>query len=165
MKLYFLRHATATDIAPSDAERALTNEGREEAHIAGVALAKLGAKPAQVFTSPLVRANQTARIAAKEARFTGEIIVLDELKPGKTASALFRALKPHQDAGDLLLVGHMPSLAEHIGVLIGAERTESLALGKGGIACVETEHLKPGDGQLRWLMRQAQLRQIAERQD
>jgi phosphohistidine phosphatase len=163
MKLYFLRHATATDIASSDAERALTGEGKEEAHIAGVALANLGAKPAQVFTSPLVRAVQTARIAAKEIRSAGEIIVLDELKPGKTASALFRALKPHQDAGDLLLVGHMPSLAEHVAVLIGAERMDGLALGKGGIACVETTQIKPGDGQLRWLMRQAQLRQIAER--
>lgn len=163
MKLYFLRHATAADIAPSDAERALTSEGREEARIAGVALANLGAKPAPVFTSPLVRAVQTARIAAKEIRSAGEIIVLDELKPGKTVSALLRALKPHQDAADLLLVGHMPCLAEYVGVLIGAERMDSLALGKGGIACVETGQLKAGAGQLRWLMRQAQLRQIAER--
>jgi phosphohistidine phosphatase len=163
MKLYFLRHATATDIAPTDAERTLTSEGREEAHIAGAALAALGAKPAQVFTSPLVRANQTARIAAKELRFDGEIIVLDELKPGKTPSALIRALKPHQDAGDLLLVGHMPSLSEHVAAFIGAEHMDGLAFGKGGIACVETEQLRPGAGELRWLMRQAQLRQIAER--
>ncbi len=163
MKLYFLRHATATDIAPSDAERELTNEGREEAHIAGVALAALGAKPAQVFTSPLVRARETAKIVAKDLRFNGEIVVLDELKPGKTTSSVLRELKSYEDAGDLLLTGHMPSLAEHVGVLIGAERIESLALGKGGIACVELEHLRAGQGQLRWLMRQAQLRQIAER--
>jgi len=163
MKLYFLRHATATDIAPSDAERALTGEGREEARIAGAALGALDAQPARMFTSPLVRAQQTARITAKELRFDREIIELDELKPGKTTAALFRALKPHQYEGDLLLVGHMPGLAEDVAALIGADRTESLALGKGGIACVETEQIKTGAGQLRWLMRQAQLRQIAER--
>lgn len=163
MKLYFLRHATASDIAPSDAERELTNEGKEESHIAGAALAALGANPAQVFTSPLIRARETAKIASKELRFTGEIVVLDELKPGKTTSSLLRELKSYEEAGDLLLTGHMPSLAEHVGILIGAERTESLALGKGGIACVEIEELRAGRGQLRWLMRQAQLRQIAER--
>ena len=31
MKLYFLRHATAEDIAKSDAARELTKEGKEEA--------------------------------------------------------------------------------------------------------------------------------------
>ena len=163
MKLYFLRHATASDFASTDAERELTNEGTEEAHIAGAALAALGAKPAHVFSSPLVRALETAKIAAKELRFTGQIVVLDELKPGKTTSSLLRELKSHEAAGDLLLTGHMPSLAENVAVLTGAEHTESLALGKGGIACVELEELRPGGGQLRWLMRQAQLRQIAAR--
>jgi phosphohistidine phosphatase len=96
-------------------------------------------------------------------RFTGEIVILDELKPGKTTASLLRELKSYDDAGDLLLTGHMPSLTEHVAVLIGAERTESLALGKGGVACVELEQLRSGQGQLRWLMRQSQLRQIAER--
>jgi phosphohistidine phosphatase SixA len=43
MKLYFLRHATAEDIAASDAKRQLTKVGHEEARVAGAALAKLEA--------------------------------------------------------------------------------------------------------------------------
>jgi len=62
MKLYFVRHASASDISASDAARKLTNEGCEEARVAGKALVKLGAKPARIFSSPLVRARQTAEI-------------------------------------------------------------------------------------------------------
>ena len=79
MKLYFLRHASASDVAPSDAERKLTKEGEEEARIAGAALAELGVKPAHIFSSPLVRARQTAEIAARELEFSGDIEILDEL--------------------------------------------------------------------------------------
>jgi phosphohistidine phosphatase len=69
MKLYLLRHATAADMAPSDAKRELTHEGREEARIAGEALAKLGVRPSHVLSSPLTRARQTAEIAAKALSF------------------------------------------------------------------------------------------------
>ena len=62
MKLYFLRHATATDLAPSDAERPLTAVGRDEARSAGSALARLGCECSHILSSPLVRARQTAGV-------------------------------------------------------------------------------------------------------
>ncbi len=65
MKLYLLRHGTASDLASSDAERELTREGEEEAQIAGSALAELGVKPSHILSSPLARARQTAEIAAQ----------------------------------------------------------------------------------------------------
>src|SRR5471032_1567767 len=63
MKLYLLRHATAVDIASSDAQRELTREGREEARIASAALTELSVKLSHILTSPLMRAHQTAEIA------------------------------------------------------------------------------------------------------
>jgi phosphohistidine phosphatase len=161
MRLYFLRHASAADVAPSDAERKLTKEGEAEACIAGRALAKLGVDPTRVFSSPLVRARQTVEIVARELKFSGHLVVLKELLNDAPTPALLKALKSYGDAQDLLLVGHMPSLAEHIATLIEA-RAESLPLGKGSIACVELEHWRIGTGQLRWLMRQKQLAEIAD---
>jgi len=161
MKLYLLRHASATDIAPSDAERKLTKEGEEESRIAGAALAELGVKPAHIFSSPLVRARQTAEIAAKQLKFSGDIEILDELLNDTATLALLKALKPYGDANEFLLVGHMPSLAEHIVACIGARAPGGLGLGKGGIACVELKDLRVGAGALRWLMRQKQLGAIA----
>ena len=158
MKLYFLRHATASDVAPSDAERELTREGREEARIAGVALAKLGAKPNQVLTSPLVRARQTAELAAVELKFSDEVAVFDELRNGRSTAVLLRALKQFEGARELLLVGHMPSLADHVADLIGAANPAGLALGKGSLACIELVELRSAKGELRWFLRQKQLR-------
>src|SRR5580698_564113 len=86
MKLYLLRHATAVDIASSDALRELTKEGREEARIAGAALAELGVKLSHFFSSPLVRARQTAEIAAKALKFPGKVEILDELENGSSTT-------------------------------------------------------------------------------
>jgi phosphohistidine phosphatase len=163
MKLYLVRHATASDVAASDAERELTREGRDEARVAGKALAKLGVKPARILSSPLVRARQTAEIAAKALEFSGEVESLDELANSTSTASLLKALKSHASDGEILLVGHMPSLAEHLAALVGAGSPQGFPLGKAGVACIELEQLRAGTGQLRWLMRQRQLREIADR--
>jgi len=163
MKLYLLRHATAVDIASSDAERELTREGREEARIVGAALAELDVKLSRILSSPLVRALQTAESAEKALKFPGDVKSLDELENGASTTALLKALKLLPSANEILLVGHMPSLSEHLAALIGAESAQAFPLGKASVACVELEHLRAGTGQLRWLMRQKQLREIAAR--
>jgi phosphohistidine phosphatase len=163
MKFYLVRHATASDVAASDAERELTREGRDEARIVGKALANLGVKPARILSSPLVRARQTAEIAAKALGFSGEVESLNELANSASTASLLKALKSHASGGEILLVGHMPSLAEHLAALVGARSPQSLPLGKAGVACIELEQLRAGAGQLRWLMRQRQLRHLVER--
>jgi phosphohistidine phosphatase len=164
MKLYLLRHGSASDVAASDEERELTREGREEARIAGAALAKLGAKPSCILSSPLVRARQTAEIAAMELKFSKDIELIDELQNGVATVSLLKALKSCVSDGEILLVGHMPSLSEHLVALIGARNAQGVPLGKASVACIELEPLRTGAGHLRWLMRQRQLRQIADRQ-
>lgn len=162
MKLYFLRHGTASDVAPSDAARKLTREGEGEAQIAGLALAELGVKPSHVLSSPLVRARQTAEIAARAMKFRGEIELLDELANGTSTPTLLKALPSCSAREEILLVGHMPSLSEHLAALIGSKSPQGLPLGKGSVACVDADEIRPGRGQLRWLMRQKQLLRIAK---
>lgn len=162
MKLYLLRHASASDVAPSDAARELTREGRDEARVAGAALAELGVKPSHILSSPLVRARQTAEIAAEAMKFPDDVEPLDELANGASTPSLLKALRSYASAGEVLLVGHMPSLAEHLAALIGAENAQGFPLGKASVACIELEQLRAGTGQLRWLLRQKQLRAIAD---
>jgi phosphohistidine phosphatase len=162
MKLYLVRHATASDIAPSDAERELTREGKEEAHIVGSALAELGVKPSHVLSSPLARARQTAEIAAQAMKVHSEVQLADELTNGTPTQTLLRALKPYSAENEILLVGHMPSLSEHLAALVGSKNPQGLPLGTACVACVDLDELRPGKGQLRWLLRQKQLHRIAE---
>ncbi len=158
MKLYFVRHATATDIAPNDAARELTDEGCEEARVAGKALAKLGAKPALVFCSPLLRARQTAQILAEE--LDSKVEPIDELCNDSSPSRLLKAIKRAGETKEIVLVGHMPSVAQNVAYLIGAGSGEGLAFGKTSAALVDANDLRAGGGELRWLLRQKQLREL-----
>jgi phosphohistidine phosphatase len=161
MKLYLIRHATAADVAASDAERELTKEGRHEAKVAGKALVKLGVAVDQVLTSPLVRARQTAEIIAGPLGLADRVAVLTELGNAHTTSALLRALGPWAKAQGLLLVGHMPSLADHLNLLIGAGMTANVSFGKGTVVAVRLAQLRVGGGELHCFMRQKQLAAIA----
>src|SRR6185436_6950664 len=68
MEIYIVRHAIAED-APSkgtgDAARALTEEGRQKMKEAAAGFAKLEFSIDKIFSSPLIRAKQTAEILAK----------------------------------------------------------------------------------------------------
>ena len=160
MILHFLRHATAQDIATSDAARELTKEGREEARVAGQALVALGVRPSQILTSPLVRARQTAELVAHELKFTDPLVVAQELLNDTGTGDLMRAIRPFTGTKEIVLVGHMPSLAEHVLASIGAKSAPGLSIGKGGLASVDFGELRAGTGRLLCLLRQKQLRAI-----
>lgn len=160
MKLYFLRHGTAEDEAASDEARELTALGLEEARIAGQALATFRAKLSLVLSSPLIRARQTAALAAQACPCAPAPTVIDELLNGYDTGDLFRAIRPTAGEGDVLLVGHMPSLAGHVARAVGTQPAPGFSLGKGALACVELDRLRCGEGSLRFLMRQRQLREL-----
>ena len=62
--IWLLRHAEAEDGSP-DAERELTEKGKKQARNAGLALKALGVEPEPCFTSPKVRARDTALIVCE----------------------------------------------------------------------------------------------------
>ena len=164
MKLHLVRHATASDAGPSDAQRELTREGKEEARIAGAALAKLDVRVSYVLSSPLVRARQTAEIVSEALKLNkDDVELLPELGNNASTASLLKALRPYALASEIILVGHMPSLAEHLAVMIGVTNGRGFALGTGSVACIELQQLRAGAGQLRWLMSQKQLRQVSDR--
>ena len=151
MRVCFLRHTTAVDIAPSDAVRALTPAGEKEAQIAGAGLAALGIGPTVILSSPLLRARQTAEIVARTLKFSGVITAINELANDHSTAELLRALGPYWMADTILLVGHMPSLAEHVTELIDGPFVDGF--GKGSAALLELPALRPGAGQLVWRKR------------
>jgi phosphohistidine phosphatase len=112
------------------------------------------------LTSPLVRARQTAEIAAEAMKLKEAPIIAHELTNGTTTATLLHVLKKCQDAKRIVLVGHSPSLPDHVAALIGAKSESALRFGKGAIACVDLEELRLGGGELRWFMGQKLLRLI-----
>ncbi len=138
MKLYFLRHADALD-GVDDAARPLSPHGRKEALEVGRFLkrARIGFDAA--YSSPLVRAKETAEIVLDLCGSTKLNIAAALLN--ETSDAKFEDwLRGIPDARHVCLVGHAPSLAQRVRDLLGIANTEALKLPKGALACVETEN-------------------------
>jgi phosphohistidine phosphatase len=151
MKLFFLRHGIAEDAhgGMSDAERALTEEGREQLGRIARALLRFGVKPDIVLTSPLVRATQTAEIVAPVLESPIEIV--PELQPGCGLEDLQGLLRRYdQDA--IMLVGHEPDFSSLAARLINADE-RGIVLKKAGLIRVEVDgQPKAGRGRLSGLL-------------
>jgi phosphohistidine phosphatase len=129
--IWLLRHGDAQDGSP-DAERPLTEKGREQSRAAGVALRALGVEIDACLTSPKVRAAETARIACAE---------LGDLEPQlepQLAGGPFDADALAAGLGDdVLLVGHDPDFSAAVHSLTGAQ----VRMKKGGLAGVDRGEL------------------------
>ena len=141
--IWLLRHGDAEDGSP-DAERPLTDKGREQATAAGAALRALGIEIDACMTSPKVRAADTARIVCEQ--LDG---VEPELEP-KLAGGPFDPQALAAGLGDdVLLVGHDPDFSMAVHSLTGAQ----VRMKKGGLAGIEK-------GELVVLMRPGELERI-----
>lgn len=140
--IWLLRHAEAADGSP-DAERELTEKGERQARNAGLALKELGVKPEVCFTSPKVRAADTARLACEP------LGVEYRLEP-KLAGGPFDPEALAAGLEDVLLVGHDPDFSMAVHDATGAQ----VRMKKGGLAAIET-------GELLVLLRPSELEAIA----
>lgn len=113
MIVVLVRHAHAIEAEPgaNDADRWLTGKGRKLARKAATWLSKRKRRPAAVWTSPLVRAVQTAEILASAADLTDTVTVCPELSPGRDPGDLLRVLAEYKGPSPVALVGHEPSLS------------------------------------------------------
>jgi phosphohistidine phosphatase len=129
--LWLLRHGEAVPHgARPDPERELTAKGEEQSRLAGRALAALGVDLHAVYTSPKVRARDTARLAAEALGV--EILEEDDLAEdfdGNDARALMRS---HEADARVMIVGHEPDFSQIVYDLTGAR----VDFKKGGVALV-----------------------------
>src|SRR5262245_6733310 len=72
-----------------------------------------------IWTSPLVRAVQTAELIAVGLTFAGDVVARPELMPGGNAHAIEHDLAKLEPTASAILVGHEPGLSGLGGVLIG----------------------------------------------
>jgi phosphohistidine phosphatase len=141
--IWLLRHGEAEDGSP-DAERPLTEKGREQARAVGAALKALGVEIEACLTSPKVRAAETAAIAC-------EPLGVEPQQEPKLAGGPFDAEALAAGLGDdVLLVGHDPDFSMAVHSLTGAQ----VRMKKGGLAGVEK-------GELMLLLRPRELKRIA----
>jgi phosphohistidine phosphatase len=148
-QLWLLRHGEAEPHdARSDDERRLTARGENQSRAAGRALAAMEIVFQAVYTSPKVRARDTARLACDA--LDAEPLDHAPLRQGFSADDALELL--HADER-ILVVGHEPDFSQVVHDLTGAQ----IDLKKGGVAGVRVEG---GHGELIALLRPRELDRI-----
>ncbi len=133
LDLYVVRHAVAVEasaFAGADADRPLTEEGCEKFKAIASVLSRFADPPRHIWTSPLLRARQTAEILAKAlegVRVKETDLLACGAKPKKVLD--LAAVAGDESA---VVVGHAPDLGELIAYAIGS--SAPLPLQKGAVA-------------------------------
>ncbi len=150
MHILLLRHGDALETA-DDASRELSSKGIRQARIAGAILKALSLAPDVIFVSPLVRAQQTARIVG-DALSVGNIITTEHLTSGSDPREIFREINDKRMTA-VLLVGHEPHLSVTTSLLTSGNRASHLEFSKGSLAfCESIDPVGSGSGVLRWML-------------
>jgi len=151
-QLWLLRHGEAVPHeSKPDADRELTPRGERQAIAAGEGLARLGVEFDACYTSPKVRARDTAVLACRALNIEPD--EEDVLSDGFDREDALELLLRHGADARVLVVGHEPSFSQVVHDLTGAR----VDFKKGGVAAVRTE----GGGELLALLRPRELESLA----
>jgi phosphohistidine phosphatase len=151
-QLWLLRHGEAEPHgAREDSERRLTERGEEQARAAGRALAAIEVVFQHVFTSPKVRARDTARLACEALGC--EPVEHPPLASGFSAEDARELLLGVGAEERILIVGHEPDLSQVVHDLTGGR----IDMKKGGVAAIRLEGSR---GELIVLLRPRELARL-----
>ena len=132
------RHGIAEDAREGleDAERRLTTRGRRRTRVAAAGLRRLVGGSVVVWSSPLLRALETADEVARAWGDRSTVRIVDELHPETTPEDLAALLlRPVDD--QIVAVGHEPLLSSTAASMTGVAPLP--ALGKCGCAGLRIE--------------------------
>lgn len=164
VELYIVRHAIAAERGPEwpdDDQRPLTERGIDRFKQVVAGLTWLDMQLDVIFTSPLVRARQTAEFLSAGLSERIPIETADALAPGHTPVEVMEQIA--REAGGstrVAVVGHEPDLGALACWLIGGKRT--LPFKKGGVCRLEMDSLTSRYATLSWHLPPKVLRKLGE---
>jgi phosphohistidine phosphatase len=153
MEIYILRHGIAEEAKSGspDAERALTDPGREKLRTVLERAREAGVKPSLILASPYKRALQTAHMAG-QILGCSKIVETEILVPGSAPKAVWDAICARRREPALLLAGHEPLLGMTVGYLLGAP-TLHVDLKKAALVRIDQESFSGAPrGVLKWML-------------
>jgi phosphohistidine phosphatase len=154
MQIYLLRHGIAEDRRPGrpDAERALTEEGKEKVRRVARRGRSGGCEPSLVLSSPYRRAVETAEIAAEVLGYKGKIVRLKAFEPEASPHDAWDELRGRPEEPAILVAGHEPLLGTLVAFLLG-NANMWVDMKKGALVRIDCENFgRQPSGILRWML-------------
>lgn len=154
MHVYLLRHGIAEDESAgvSDADRALTLDGKRKLRHVLKSVAESGAKPSLILSSPFKRALQTAEVASSVLGYAGQVLRTKVLLPSGSPEQVWEEIRVHKGEAELMLVGHNP-LFDALGPYLLGTPSLHMDFKKGAVMRVDIESFGAQPrGILRWYL-------------
>ncbi len=147
MELYLVRHGDAMSKS-EEAERPLTDLGRQDAKKVANYLQKIGVKPAQIRHSGKARARETAEIIGEALNPGGGVVQVPGIKPNDDVRTVMESL--WQESKSIMLVSHLPLLERLSALLLSGDAEHSvLRFEKCGVVCFVRDE---GKWIIRWMV-------------
>ena len=131
---------------PDDTKRPLTTTGVSRFREVVDGLVWFGVGLDEIYSSPLVRARQTADLLSAGLDGRPSVRILDELAPGHEPARVLAELAKRVKRRRVAVVGHEPDLGELAAALIGAPR--ALPFRKGGVCRIDVDRLGSSSARL-----------------
>jgi len=168
MELYILRHGLAGESGdpryPDDSQRPLTAEGKRKIHQAAMGIKAMEITFDLAFTSPYLRARQTAEIVCQQLDLLEILQITPNLEPGRDPRMLIAEINENDPKNKSVLVtGHEPFLSGLIAYLISGSHSPQIEFKKGALCKLEVEVLKFGRcAALHWLLTSKQMGMVTK---
>lgn len=134
MRMWLLRHGQAEAQAATDAQRRLTDVGRQEALVMARRLAH---EPLDVIlASPYARAQQTAEVVREQLGLRRGIVTVDWATPDDDPLAVLDHLAERCEA-NVLLVSHQPLVGQLLSLAVDGHRQTHYPMPTAGLACLD----------------------------
>lgn len=114
-KLFLIRHAKSShdDLKINDIERKLNSRGKEDAPYMARILKKSGIKPDLIFSSPAIRAVETAKLFCIELKYPREAILIDPVLYSFNKNQILSFIMSIDSNADTVLIfSHNPTFHE-----------------------------------------------------
>ncbi len=134
--LILVRHGDA-ESQGDDYARKLTDKGVKQVELTASIIKYSGISPKIVYSSPLVRALQTAEIIVNKLGLKVEIRKVKELEANRDPNEFLKIIQEEKES-PILAVGHDPFMTRLVKNLTGAE----VDFKKGGLAIIDLETKK-----------------------
>jgi len=144
MQIYLLRHGIAEDAhaGQSDADRALTQEGREKLRRVLKRAEAAGVELDELLSSPLRRAIETAEEAANVLHFHGKIVRTKSLTPDASAVDVWEEIRARREVSALLLASHEPLMSSTVAFLLDSPAFQ-VDMKKAALVRVDCDRFAP----------------------
>ena len=154
MEIYLLRHGIAEDARPGrpDAERALTDAGREKLRRVLKRARQAGVTPTAILSSPYRRALETAEVAVEVLGFQGKVVRTRALIPEASPFDVWEEIRPRKDERSILLSGHEPLMSSMVAFLLDSPAMQ-VDMKKAALVRVDCDRFGPEPrGVLKWML-------------